>query len=138
MKRTPKLMTENWKVEEKTYLILERNQIPRNYAGTLVKDFIDYWIVEGVKRASWQLTFIKRVKAQWEYARHNRFRDYDNNETFKTNLFEATLDKIKQPPPPRPATTTKPSPKPPRIPTKALTKGERIAILNKHLPGLTL
>jgi hypothetical protein len=131
-------MTESWLPDDKAYAILERNQIPRKYAGTLIKDFIDYWIVENIKRASWQQTFINRVKSQWEYARHNRFKDYDKSDQHCTNLFESTLDKLQRPNTPQIPDKHIPAPKPARIPSKTLTKGERIAILNKHLPGLTL
>lgn len=116
-KKTPKLMTEDFKIEPNTYLILERNGIPRTYAGTLIKDFIDYWIVNQTKRASWQLTFIKRAKSQWEYARHDRFRDYEHyNDDKPTNdkFFTNALDAV----------------------TKQLTKAERIEIMNKYMGEL--
>ena len=81
-----KTIPEDYKPSDKAYQLIARNDIPIEFAQHQIREFIDYWAVEGTKRKDWDRTFVNRIKQVWEWERHKWQRRGDKG-GLKDDLF---------------------------------------------------
>ena len=62
----PSKMSSAWNPNEDFYDILELTEIPRDFAESLIPEFIMYWKETGQALTSWNSKFLQHVKYHWE------------------------------------------------------------------------
>jgi len=67
----PKRITEQWQPSEDVFDILRLSHIDRDFANSLLPEFIVYWRDSNQVHASWNSKFIQHVKYHW--ARRHQF-----------------------------------------------------------------
>ena len=62
----PEPISEEWKPSEDFYEVLVLTEINRNFADSVLAEFILYWKETGQAHNSWNSKFIQHVKFQWQ------------------------------------------------------------------------
>ena len=62
----PKPITEDWKPSQDFYEVLALTEIHKNFADSVLAEFILYWKESGQAHNSWNSKFIQHVKFQWQ------------------------------------------------------------------------
>ncbi len=78
-------MHADWQPDNTTQHLLKKQNIPPEFAETLIDEFVTYWSMRDRKEASWDHLFIRLVKKQWvkEQTRQGRLArsgDQDSSE----------------------------------------------------------
>lgn len=69
--RAKRPISESWQPSERCYELIQKAEIPRSFADQCIDEFVMYWTDSQEKRASWDATFLNRVKDQWARAKEN-------------------------------------------------------------------
>jgi hypothetical protein len=67
----PAVIDLNFQPNQETRQWLYQHRIPDQFINDQIPEFISYWRELGVKRPTWQNTFLKNVKKNWERAQAN-------------------------------------------------------------------
>jgi hypothetical protein len=63
------VISDNWQPSERCYQLIEKAGIEKDFANSLIDEFIMYWQERGEKRPGWDTTFLGNVKRNYELAR---------------------------------------------------------------------
>ncbi len=64
--RKPSVMTEDWQPSADLYQVIDFAQIDRDFAKSLVPEFVLYWRDRNEIRPSWNTLFLQYAKRQWQ------------------------------------------------------------------------